>query len=132
MGTFDWVTDNGKPFEMDCPACGTKMNNGFQSKELNRVLAGIDWKNFSYFYNSCQACKAWIDCYVETDHNTLKVYAVADENKEGRKLTREEPWTLQGRTAEEWADTIRDKGADGVRELLRAQLIGRGLISEEE
>lgn len=129
---FDWVGDNDKNFEIDCPACGAKMDNGFQSKELDCVGAQIDWKNFSRFYNSCQACKAWIDCYVENDHNTFKVYAVPDSDEKRRKLIREEPWDLQGRTLEDWAEVIRRKGAEGVQDVLTAQLVSLGRGPRDE
>lgn len=129
---FDWVGDGDKLFEADCPACGVRITDGFQSKELDCLSNRIDWKYFSRFYNSCKACNAWVDCYVEYDLDTYKIYAVPDDDQSRRKLVHEGPWDLQGRNLEDWADVIREKGADGVRGLLEAHLVllGRGQLGE--
>lgn len=123
---FDWVGDGDKLFEAECPACGALLQDGFQSKELECLSNRIDWKFFSRFYNSCKACGAWIDCCVENDLETYRVYAVPGEDQSRRKLVREEPWSLEGKDLDAWVQVIQDEGKEGVRALLNAQLSALG------
>lgn len=59
MGMFDWVD-----FEMDCPLCGTHMEE-FQTKDLDNTLSFVKISKVNSFYDVCPRCGLWITFVVK-------------------------------------------------------------------
>jgi len=55
MGTYDNVE-----FEMNCPECGTNVND-FQSKDGFCILATVKYWEVDNFYSACPSCGLWIE-----------------------------------------------------------------------
>lgn len=116
---FVQVVDNESLLQVECPVCGTELQ-GFQTKGGD--CSSLDWRVLQSFWKTCPSCKTWVDCFVENDGETLRIYAKPTQKGGVRTLVREESWTLKGMTAFDWAQRIQQRGAEGVYDLLREQI----------
>jgi hypothetical protein len=55
MGMFDFIN-----VEMSCPLCNRTLKN-FQSKDGDRYLDTISFKDVNNFYDTCDHCNIWIE-----------------------------------------------------------------------
>jgi len=72
LGTFNHVN-----YEMDCPACGTRLKD-FQTKDGNCILRLIEFDEVEQFYDCCSKC----DIRVQFDR------------KNDRELDKKEKYTI--------------------------------------
>lgn len=92
MGMFDEITN----LEFDCPTCGEKITEGFQSKDGHCILAPIPYWQVDNFYGSCNNCDSWIEFNLNTKRQPLPLsdykmtVETKDERREKRKQRREE------------------------------------------
>jgi len=92
MGMFDYVN-----FKLKCPRCG-KMINEFQTKDGPQLLIKLDFWDVKNFYNSCSACRSWVEFTLKKRPNrklkvsdykkTVKITTPADDKKYKRDMER--------------------------------------------
>ena len=68
MGMYDDIK-----FEMNCPKCGTKLEN-FQSKSGPCAMFQLDFWEVNNFYCGCSNCNSWVEFFLkERPNRKLKI-----------------------------------------------------------
>jgi len=75
MGMFDSII-----FQMNCPNCGTKMDN-FQSKDGCCSLLKLNFWEVNNFYCGCPYCNTWVEYNLKLKRKPNRKLTIRDYKK---------------------------------------------------